>query len=238
MGLAMEKDDKYEIIAILREAIFRNSRLELKYNNESHITWVIKVDYTHFTIFCREARPPEKPFSFILHSDEGVISFSARYYKMLPAEKGIELVFFLPDIIFTVQRRQYQRFSVLSDHRFYCFGRYKNGENYALRIKNFSHGGCALIARSPNPRFLYRNALIKSARLDFGSLGDLPLDLKVVAVVPLEEFDENKQLYSCYQISCQFLFKSQREESAIDKLIIRFLISRKSGFYKSRKGIC
>ncbi|MDN4237596.1 pilus assembly protein PilZ, partial [Citrobacter freundii] len=106
-------------------------------------------------------------------------------------------------------------------------GQSKNGENYSFKIKNISQGGCALIVKDVNARFLYKDAVIKNASLDFDTFGSLQLDLKVIDVVLINEFDEDNQLYSCHQISCEFDFKNRREETEVEKIIIKFLMSNK-----------
>ena len=130
-------------------------------------------------------------------------------------------------MIFFAQQRQNQRFSFLKGYDFFCFGRYKNGENYSFKIKNISQGGCALIVKDVNARFLYKDAVIKGASLDFDTFGNLQLDLKVIDVVMINEFDEDNHLYSCYQISCGFDFRNRREEAEVEKIIIKFLMSNK-----------
>ena len=78
-----------------------------------------------------------------------------------------------------------------------------------------------------NSRFLYKDAVIKNATLDFDTFGSLQLDLKVIDVVMINEFDDDNQLYSCHQISCGFDFKNRREETEVEKIIIKFLMSNK-----------
>ena len=78
-----------------------------------------------------------------------------------------------------------------------------------------------------NSRFLYKDAVIKNAALYFDTFGSLQLDLKVIDVVMINEFDEDNQLYACHQISCEFDFKNRREEAEVEKIIIKFLMSNK-----------
>mgnify|MGYP003469950017 CR=1 FL=1 len=59
------------------------------------------------------------------------------------------------------------------------------------------------------------------------TFGSLQLDLKVIDVVMINEFDEDNQLYACHQISCEFDFKNRREEAEVEKIIIKFLMSNK-----------
>lgn len=227
MGFGMAKRNKFEIVAIIREALLRKTKLELSCNGTSVVTQLEKVDFDYFVIaddfdvLCSSVQ------AFILHSESGIIKFKARFSQMLTDELGCGRVYCIPDVIFFVQRRQHQRFSFLKDYNFYCFGRYKNGENYSLQIKNISRGGCALISQQVNSRFVYKNALIKNASLEFEQFGSLCVDLRVVDVVPVNEFDDNNQLYASYQISCKFEFKHVREESVVEKIIINFLMSNK-----------
>lgn len=227
MGFGMAKDNKFEIVAIIREELLKKTKLELKYKETSVFTQLEKVDFDYFAITRNDEVTISTIQYFILHSDSGIIKFNARYIPALTTKMAGGLVYAIPDVILFVQRRQHQRFSFLKGYHFFCFGRYKNGENYSLKIKNISRGGCALLTQHVNTRFLYKGAMIKGALLEFEQFGHLQVDFKVVDVVPITEFDENNQLYSCQQISCKFEFKHPREESDVEKIIINFLMSNK-----------
>lgn len=227
MSFGLAKDNKFEIIAILREELQKKTKLEVLCENSNVITQLEKVDFERFVISWQGDIVPEKVQYFILHSDSGIVKFSARLEETSVAGVEAGLSYSIPDMIFFAQQRQNQRFSFLKGYDFFCFGRYKNGENYSLKIKNISQGGCALIVKDVNARFLYKDAVIKSATLDFDTFGSLQLDLKVIDVVMINEFDEDNQLYSCYQISCGFDFKNHREEAEVEKIIIKFLMNNK-----------
>ncbi|MBJ3591585.1 pilus assembly protein PilZ [Salmonella enterica subsp. enterica serovar Saintpaul] len=227
MSFGLAKDNKFEIIAILREELQKKTKLEVLCENSNVITQLEKVDFERFVISWQGDIVPEKVQYFILHSDSGIVKFSARLEEASVAGAEAGLSYSIPDMIFFAQQRQNQRFSFLKGYDFFCFGRYKNGENYSLKIKNISQGGCALIVLDVNARFLYKDAVIKGATLDFDSFGSLQLDLKVIDVVMINEFDEDNQLYSCYQISCGFDFKNHREEAEVEKIIIKFLMNNK-----------
>lgn len=227
MGFGMAKDNKFEIVAIIREELLRKTKVELKFKDASVVTQLEKVDFDYFVITNNSDIPHSSIQSFILHSDSGIIRFNARFSQSLTDKLECGLAYRIPEVILLVQRRQHQRFSFLKGDHFYCSGRYKNGENYLLQIKNISRGGCALISQKINTRFLYKNALIKGASLDFEQFGRLHCDLRVVNVVAINEFDENNQLYSCQQISCKFEFKHPRGALDVEKVIIHFLMSNK-----------
>ena len=201
MSFGLAKEDKFEIIATLREELHKKTKLEVLCENSSVITQLEKVDFERFVISWHEDIVPEKVQYFILHSESGIVKFSARFEQTPSAGAEVGLSYLIPDLIFFAQQRQNQRFSFMKGYDFFCFGRYKNGENYSFKIKNIS--------------------------LDFDTFGSLQLDLKVIDVVLINEFDEDNQLYSCHQISCEFDFKNRREETEVEKIIIKFLMSNK-----------
>lgn len=165
---------------------------------------------------------PEKVQYFILHSESGIVKFSARFEQTPSAGAEVGLSYLIPDLIFFAQQRQNQRFSFMKGYDFFCFGRYKNGENYSFKIKNISQGGCALIVKDVNARFLYKDAVIKNASLDFDTFGSLQLDLKVIDVVLINEFDEDNQLYSCHQIRVSLILKIVVKKLKSRKLLLNF----------------
>lgn len=176
MGFGMAKNNKFEIVAIIREALLRKTKVELRFKETSLVTQLEKVDFDYFVIAYNSEIPLSSIQSFILHSNSGIIRFNARFSQSLTDKLGCGLAYRIPEMVLLVQRRQHERFSFLQGYHFYCSGRYKNGENYSLQIKNISRGGCALISQKVNDRFLYKNALIKAASLDFEQFGYLQCD--------------------------------------------------------------
>lgn len=227
MEFGILKVDKFEIIAIFREELLRKTKLEIKYKSHSIITQLVKVASDCFVIGYKKGILITEKQDFIFHSEQGFISFNANFDHAISDDLESALVYFIPNMVFFLQRRQHQRFSFLTENSFLCSGRYKNGENYSLRIKDISSGGCALISLKLNPRFLYNGNSIKMALLDFGDFGKLQLDLKIVSVASIQEYDENYSLYSCYQISCKFNFRNSTEESGVEKIIIDYLTTKK-----------
>lgn len=82
-----------------------------------------------------------------------------------------------------MQRRRDPRFRLRHEHDFYCRGRHKNGENYLFDIKDISDGGCALMTKTPNLKFLSHNALLKNAVLMLAEYGEITIDLVVKNVI-------------------------------------------------------
>ncbi len=98
-------------------------------------------------------------------------------------DKGIRYAFSLPECLQVVQRRRDPRFRLRHEHDFYCRGRHKNGENYLFDIKDISDGGCALMTKTPNLKFLSHNALLKNAVLMLAEYGEITIDLVVKNVI-------------------------------------------------------
>ena len=65
------KTSKYEIIAIFREELRKQSEIEIFYNNKNFITQLARVDFSEFHIVTHTRIPPGHRFKFVLHSDSG-----------------------------------------------------------------------------------------------------------------------------------------------------------------------
>lgn len=203
------KTSKYEIIAIFREELRKRTEIEIFFNNTSIITQLTRVDFAEFHIQTHRKIPPGHKIRFLLHSDSGKIEFNAALTKHdnSGVDKGIRYAFSLPECLQVVQRRRDPRFRLRHEHDFYCRGRHKNGENYLFDIKDISDGGCALMTKTPNLKFLSHNALLKNAVLMLAEYGEITIDLVVKNVIIITLDDPNEESESYYQISCQFKFR-------------------------------
>ena len=50
MGFGMAKNNKFEIVAIIREALLRKTKVELRFKETSLVTQLEKVDFDYFVI--------------------------------------------------------------------------------------------------------------------------------------------------------------------------------------------
>ncbi len=170
------KTSKYEIIAIFREELRKRTEIEIFFNNTSIITQLTRVDFAEFHIQTHRKIPSGHKIRFLLHSDSGKIEFNAALTKHdnSGVDKGIRYAFSLPECLQVVQRRRDPRFRLRHEHDFYCRGRHKNGENYLFDIKDISDGGCALMTKTPNLKFLSHNALLKTPYLCLQNMARSP----------------------------------------------------------------
>lgn len=118
MNFGLAKDNKFEIIAILREELHKKTKLEVLCENTSVITQLERIDFERFVVTGHEDIIPEKIQYFILHSDSGIIKFSARFEATPSTGAEAGLSYLIPDMIFFAQQRQNQRFSFLKGFDF------------------------------------------------------------------------------------------------------------------------
>ena len=118
MSFGLAKEDKFEIIATLREELHKKTKLEVLCENSSVITQLEKVDFERFVISWHEDIVPEKVQYFILHSESGIVKFSARFEQTPSAGAEVGLSYLIPDLIFFAQQRQNQRFSFMKGYDF------------------------------------------------------------------------------------------------------------------------
>ena len=119
MSFGLAKEDKFEIIATLREELHKKTKLEVLCENSSVITQLEKVDFERFVISWHEDIVPEKVQYFILHSESGIVKFSARFEQTPSAGAEVGLSYLIPDLIFFAQQRQNQRFSFMKGYDFF-----------------------------------------------------------------------------------------------------------------------
>lgn len=106
MSFGLAKEDKFEIIAILREELHKKTKLEILCGDSSVITQLEKIDFERFVISGHGDIVPEKVQYFILHSESGIVKFSARFEQTSSAGAEAGLSYFIPDMIFFAQQRQ------------------------------------------------------------------------------------------------------------------------------------
>ncbi|HCQ9103341.1 TPA: PilZ domain-containing protein [Klebsiella pneumoniae] len=208
------KTSKYEIIAIFREELRKRTEIEIFFNNTSIITQLTRVDFAEFHIQTHRKIPSGHKIRFLLHSDSGKIEFNAALTKHdnSGVDKGIRYAFSLPECLQVVQR---------------CRGRHKNGENYLFDIKDISDGGCALMTKTPNLKFLSHNALLKNAVLMLAEYGEITIDLVVKNVIVITLDNANEESESYYQISCQFKFRHLDDQRRIEKILLDLILEAK-----------
>ncbi|MGJ4556646.1 hypothetical protein ACP8GV_29155, partial [Klebsiella pneumoniae] len=98
---------------------------------------------------------------------------------------------------------------------------------YLFDIKDISDGGCALMTKTPNLKFLSHNALLKNAVLMLAEYGEITIDLVVKNVIVITLDNANEESESYYQISCQFKFRHLDDQRRIEKILLDLILEAK-----------
>lgn len=223
------KTSRYEIIAIFREELRKQSEIEIFLNNKSIMTQLTRVDFAEFHIVTHSKIPPGNRYRFILHSDSGKIEFNSTLLENYDSEhqQGNKFSFTLPDCLQVIQRRRDPRFRLHHHYDFFCRGRHKNGENYTFEIKDISDGGCALMAKNPNLKFLGHHSVLKNSILSLAEYGEITIDLVIKNVIEVTLDDGSVDQETYHQVSCQFKFRHQDDRTRIEKMLLDLILEAK-----------
>ena len=223
------KTNKYEIIAIFREELRKQSEIEIILNNKSITMQLTRVDFSEFHIVTHSEIPPGNRYKFILHSDSGKIEFNSTLLENDSSnhQQGNKFAFSLPDCLQVIQRRRDPRFRLHHHYDFFCRGRYKNGENYTFEIKDISDGGCALMAKNPNLKFLGHHSVLKNSTLSLAEYGEITIDLVIKNVIEVTLDDGFPGHENYHQVSCQFKFRHHDDKARIEKMLLNLILEAK-----------
>lgn len=222
------KTSKYDILALLREAVCRKRFLEVTdKKNIFFITSFVSVDFNSFYISVPEggvsADSIDEVFSFTLHNEGSKTEFFATLLN-IDFSKAL-LVFSLPCKMSLVQRRAFPRLTTKREDDFYCSGRYRNGQEYNYKIIDISNGGCAFVTKKINEKFLKKGAVIDFFKVSLTGYAEITLSVKVMNISQFIGSDFSDGLL--FKISCQFLFSTRYSKKDIEKVIFKIAADRK-----------
>ncbi|HCL5637809.1 TPA: hypothetical protein N2N45_003870 [Klebsiella aerogenes] len=224
MNTGWVKDDKYEIIAILRDAMRKKNTLEIHSSKEVFNSRIKKIDESHVYMVSAVSLNNEVA-RVVLKDVDGLIIFNVLIEQKMSSGTECYLKAVFPSVIQVIQRRCTPRMFINKEQNFKCSGRYRSGESYSFDIVNISSGGCALSAPYFNESFLTGGGYLKNARLLFGTLGEVRVDLFVLN--EMKRVECNKHEDSGYQISCQFNWKSLKEKRLLENILMEITIKNK-----------
>lgn len=119
-----------------------------------------------------------------------------------------------PDKLYHFQRRRHFRARTLVTRGYFCEGRLGDGSVVKLDISDLSLSGVGLRSRAVNEAQLPLGTRISRARLDFGELGRLDLDLQIVGHW-LVGRDDN----AIHHYGCAFVGADGRLENTLQRLV-------------------
>ena len=234
-----EKQDRFEILAVLREAFKKNSRIEISCNKGIVISRLCKIDLDGLTIpYDKKIINGNQTLHFSIQNNISKIEFRTPTIQLSPAENEGALHLPMPQKINITQRRKDLRIDVLEDYNFFCHGRFKNGEPYKMQIKNISKGGCALIIPKIVDYPALNGSILKNTVLDFDSYGKIPTDIFIINIKEISEIDINNQKKTYLHLACNFRSISHIERELDDMLMNLILNQKKQNKWYKYHSIC
>jgi c-di-GMP-binding flagellar brake protein YcgR len=229
MEEAYVKHDMFEIIAIMREAVKKRSRIDIQVKNSVLASRIQKIDSNGFFIpWNEELTKKHNSLSFIIHDDNGKYDFQTTKALAVTVNSTNFLYVRFPEKINVTQRRMHLRLYLAKKHNFQCYGKFNDGRKYHYKIKDISHGGCALIVENDEHVNSLRGTTLRNVEFDFNHIGTLVSNLHVINVEPIKEIMDNDESYrDCLHLSCQFKRMSESTQRKLDNIIVKLLLEEK-----------
>jgi c-di-GMP-binding flagellar brake protein YcgR len=228
MDDAWVKQGLFEIIAILREAVKKGSRVDVRAKTRTLATRILRLDSSGFLIPWSEELVKEgRRLSFAIQDYNAKYDFNTGKAKAITSNGVNYLYIAFPDEMNVTQRRKHLRLFLANQHQFYCSGKFNDGRKYHYNIKDISHGGCALIVEDDERVASLCGSTLRNAAFDFGDIGALVSDLHVINVKRIKEIadDESERFY--IHLSCQFKRMTENTLRKLDNIIVKLLLEEK-----------
>ncbi|TNV14005.1 hypothetical protein FH968_21040 [Buttiauxella sp. B2] len=228
MDEAYVKHDLFEIIAIVREAVKKKSRVDIQVRNRVFASRIQKIDSAGFFIPWNEELANKRDFlSFVIKDDNGKYDFKTTKAQAVTVNNINCLYVFFPEKINVTQRRMHMRLYLANKHNFQCYGKFNDGRKYHYKIKDISHGGCALIVENDERINSLRGTTLRNVEFDFNDIGTLVSNLHVINVEPIKETMDNENYRNCLHLSCQFKRMTESSLRKLDNIIVKLLLEEK-----------
>lgn len=199
----IKKTDRYEILALLREAMKKSGSVELLVQGRTLSCQFLRIDTHVFTIgHIQELQSVTTPVEVVIKGRSEKIAFST--FQITEQEAPDFLTFSFPAEVIVTQRRSDIRIAIPERHNFICEGRFRDGFSHRMRVKNLSRNGIGLQSEGPLPALTRVGMLLKNMLVDFGSLGQFTMDLKVLSIKEITEQNPANQQHSYHVFSCAF----------------------------------
>lgn len=216
----MTKTDRYEILALLREAMKKSGSVELELQERTLSCQFLHIDLQSFSIaFMEELCDVAIPLEFVIKGSNERIGFTTSRLAEQNVPGG--LAFQFPAEITLAQRRSEIRITIAEHHNFFCEGRFRDGFSHKLRVKDLSRNGIGLIYDRPLPELTRPGILLKNMLLTLGDLDSFTVDLIVLSIKEITSLDEMNKECTHHIFSCQFHkpspdFSRKMEETVMD----------------------
>lgn len=199
----IKKTDRYEILALLREAMKKSGSVEFLVQGRTLSCQFLHIDTHAFSISrMEELQSVTTPVEVVIKGSSEKIGFST--FQITEKEAAGSLTFNFPAEIIVTQRRSDIRITIPERYNFICEGRFRDGFSHKLRVKDLSRNGIGLQYEGPLPELTRPGMLLKNMLVDFGNLGQFTVDLTVLSIKEITELSPENREHSYHIFACAF----------------------------------
>lgn len=220
------KSDRFEILAMLREAKKRNGSVEFIHDGKIISSNFIELDLSGFQIIAElEEVVPDTPVAMVIKGSAEKIEF----YSTLIARSSVlhRLTFSFPSEIVITQRRSSVRVTIPEQFGFICEGRFRDGYVHRMAIKDLSLKGVQLICAGTLPTLTKPGMLLKSMVLNLQNYGQYPVDLTLLNLKEITHFDAASTQSNYFSLSCAFAKPSVGLTRRIEEVLMELILDIK-----------
>lgn len=197
------KTDRFEILAMLREAKKRNGSVEFYHGDKILSSNFTELDLSGFQIVAElDDIALDSRFSMVIKGSSEKIEFTSALIAHSPAFH--QLTFAFPTEIVITQRRSSVRVVIPEHFGFICEGRFRDGYVHRMAVKDLSPKGVQLICSGALPTLTKPGMLLKSMVLNLQNYGQYPVDLTLLNLKEITHFDATHTQSSYFSLSCSF----------------------------------
>lgn len=222
----LKKNDRYEILALLRESMKKNGNVEFILPERTLSCQFLHIDLKNLSIaYLEDLHSVATPVEVVIKGRSERISFTTRKSET-ECQTGTLLYDFPIEITIT-QRRSLTRIAIDESYNFFCEGRFRDDFNYKLRIKDLSRDGIGLLYQRPLPELTRSGILLKNMIIHLGKWDSYPVDLMFSDIKEITSFDNEHNKIIYYIISCRFQKPSKSFNRKIEGIIMEILLEQK-----------
>lgn len=222
----VKKDDRFEILAVLREAKKRQARIEFTCDDKIFSSNFHDLDLNGFQIIADLGDIQcGSTFAMVIKGSTEKIEFTSTVIAG-PTELHC-LTFLFPTEIVITQRRSSVRVTIPEQFGFVCEGRFRDGYVHRMVIKDLSLKGVQLLCSETLPMLTKPGMLLKNMVLNLQNYGNYPVDLTLLNLKEVTHFDTEGVRTSTFSLSCAFAKPGSSFSRRIEELLIELILEIK-----------
>lgn len=220
------KSDRFEILAMLREAKKRHGSVEFLHDGKIISSNFIDLDLNGFQIIAElDEVATGSPFVMVIQGTTEKIAFNSQLIARSSALH--RLTFSFPSEIAITQRRSSVRVTIPEQFGFICEGRFRDGYVHRMAIKDISLRGVQLICSGTLPTLTKPGMLLKSMVLNLQNYGQYPVDLTLLNLKEITHFDAASAQSNYFSLSCAFAKPSMMFTRRMEEVLMELILDIK-----------